>query len=95
MRTIYIDSDFKCHATNNGTMTAIETDFFDDKCDTFIEGYRYVPAGETWTREDGTVFFGIMISPWKKYSELVAIQNEYENIQRELNMSYIEGVNSI
>ena len=78
MRTIYIDFEFKCHVTNGGTMTAVETDFFDGKCDTFIEGYRFVPNGETWTRSDGTVFHGVMISPWKDYAELDAAQREYE-----------------
>ena len=29
MKTIYIDSDFKCHLVDDGTMTAVETDFFD------------------------------------------------------------------
>ena len=45
MRTIYIDSDFKCRATNDGTLTTVETDFFDGKCDEVVEGYRFVPAG--------------------------------------------------
>jgi hypothetical protein len=75
---IYIDSDFKCHASNDGTMTEIQTDFFDGKCDAFIEGYRYIPAGESWTRSDGVVFHGEMIAPWKPYSELDAAQREYE-----------------
>lgn len=26
MRTIYIDSDFKCHATNDGTLKKVLTD---------------------------------------------------------------------
>lgn len=78
MKTIYIDSDFKCHVANDGTMTAVETDFFDGKCDAFIEGYRFVPNGETWTRSDGEVFNGEMIAPWKSYDELDAAQREYE-----------------
>lgn len=78
MKTIYIDFDFKCHITDDGTMTAIETDFFDGKCDAFIEGYRFVPAGECWIREDGEVFEGGMISPWKDFTELDMLQREYE-----------------
>ena len=78
MKTIYIDSDFKCHLTNDGTMTAVETDFFDRICDTMLEGYRFVPAGETWTREDGFVFTGEMIAPWKPWDELDEAQREYE-----------------
>ena len=78
MKTIYIDSEFKCHTVNDGTMTPVETDFFDGKCDTFIEGYRFVPFGESWTRSDGVVFQGEMVAPWKDYSELDAAQREYE-----------------
>lgn len=81
MKTIYLDSDFKCHVTDDGTMTAVETDFFDDKCDAYIEGYRYVPAGEVWTREDGEEFAGEMIAPWKDYSELDEAQRAYEREQ--------------
>jgi hypothetical protein len=78
MRRIYIDSDYKCHLADNGTMTAVETDFFDGKCNAFIEGYRFVPFGESWTRADGEVFTGEMIAPWKDYSELDAAQRTYE-----------------
>ena len=79
--TIYIDTDFKCHVTDDGTMTAIDTDAFDGKCDAYIEGYRFVPAGETWTREDGAQFEGEMISPWRPWAELDAAQREYEREQ--------------
>ena len=85
MKTIYIDSDFKCHITDDGTMRAVETDFFDQKCDAFIEGYRFIPAGESWTREDGEVFAGEMIAPWKNWKGLDAFQREYE---RELLRQY-------
>lgn len=78
---IYVDSEYKCHVTNDGTMTPIETDFFDNKCQTFIEGYRLIPSGETWTREDGVIFTGEMIAPWKNYDELDAAQREYEKEQ--------------
>ena len=78
MKTIYIDSDYKCHLTDDGTMTAVETDFFDGICDTMLEGYRFVPAGETWIRHDGVVFQGEMIAPWKPWQELDNAQREYE-----------------
>lgn len=81
MKTIYIDTEFKCHITNDGTMPAVETDFFDGKCDAFIEGYRFVPEGESWTREDGEVFTGEMISPWVNFEELDAAQREYERVK--------------
>ena len=67
MRTIYIDSDYKCHVTNDGTMTAVETDAFNGKCDAFIEGHCYEDTGN-----------GIAIYPWKNDAELVAVQREYE-----------------
>lgn len=78
MKTIYIDSDFKCHTTNDGTLISVETDFFDGKCNALIEGYRFVPSGESWTREDGAVFEGEMIAPWKPWNELDEAQREYE-----------------
>ena len=78
MKTIYLDSDFKCHSFDDGTMTSVETDFFDGKCDAYIEGYRIIPAGESWTRSDGERFTGEMIAPWKPWQELDDAQREYE-----------------
>ena len=80
--TIYIDSDFKCHISNpEGRYTAVETTAFDGKCAAYIEGYRFVPAGEVWARPDGVVFQGEMISPWMDWRELDAAQREYEREQ--------------
>lgn len=81
--TIYIDGDFKCHTQNDGAMREVETDFFDGKCTEFIEGYRFVPDGETWTREDGEVFTGEMVAPWIDYLILEAAQNAYTRAQEE------------
>lgn len=78
MKTIYMDSDFKCRTVGDGTLAAAETDFFDGKCDAYIEGYRFVPAGESWTREDGVVFAGEMAAPWKPWQALDKAQREYE-----------------
>lgn len=75
---IYIDNEYKCHIQNNDTFQKIETDFFDGKCDEYIEGYRFVPKDNTWTREDGMIFQGEMITPWKNFDELDIIQREYE-----------------
>lgn len=77
---IYLDADYKCHTSNDGTMREIEISFFDGKCKTFIEGSRYVPAGETWTRSDGTEFPGEMISPWREYALLSEFQAQYEEL---------------
>lgn len=78
---LYIDSECKCHVTDDGTMTEVETDFFNGKCQAFIEGYRFIPSGRKWTRSDGEVFTGEMISPWKDYDELDAAQRAYEHEQ--------------
>ena len=67
MRTVYIDSEFKCHVTDDGTRKVVEIDFFNDKCDTFIEGYCY---------NDSKGY--VQIYPWKSYSELDSAQREYE-----------------
>lgn len=81
--TIYIDNDYKCHASPADGLLAVETDYFYGKCSTFIEGYRYVPEGETWTRSDGVQFTGVMIAPWKPYSELAAAQRGYDEAMTE------------
>lgn len=79
---IYVGSDFKCHASVPvGSFREIDTDFFDGKCPEFIAGYRYIPAGETWTRADGAVFCGEMVVPWKDFSQLDAAQRAYEREQ--------------
>ncbi len=76
--TIYIDSDFKCHAAPEDGLTAVETAFFDGKALEFVEGYRYVPAGSVWVRSDGAKFPGEMVAPWKPWAELDAAQRAYE-----------------
>lgn len=81
MKTIYIDADYKCHISDCGTHRAVDTNLFDGKCDAYIEGYRFVPSGYTWTRDDGTVFTGEMIAPWNDWNELDAVQREYERQQ--------------
>ena len=76
--TIYIDSDFKCHTVAGDGLTGIETAAFDGKCAAYIEGYRFVPAGNVWVRSDGAEFAGEMVAPWKPWEELDAVQREYE-----------------
>ena len=82
--TIYIDNDFMCHASNDGTMRGFDVPFFDDKCPAFIEGYRYVPEGETWTRSDGVEFIGEMIAPFVDSRILEAYQRQCEAMLPEL-----------
>lgn len=81
--TIYIDADYKCNTATADGLTAVETDYFDGKCQAYIEGYRFVPEGETWVRADGVVFQGEMVSPWKPWRELDAAQRAYEQEQLE------------
>lgn len=80
---IYLDTDFKCHLENDGTMKEAESSFFDGKCKTFIEGYRYVPVGEAWIHADGIEFPGEMISPWREYALLEEFQRQYEEMLAE------------
>lgn len=75
---VYIDEECKCHTAPGDDMAEVDTDFFDGKCAAYIEGYRFVPVGKTWTAEDGTAFRGEMISPWKPWAELDAAQRAYE-----------------
>ena len=79
---IYIDSTYKCHTSNiDGACREFEVGFFNGMSQTFIEGYRFVPDGETWVREDGASFEGEMIAPWKPWNELDAAQREYERAE--------------
>lgn len=79
---IYLDTDFRCYPTENeNTTQSVETSFFDGKCDTYIECYRFVPSGQTWTRPDGTVFTGEMVAPAEDWKTLDDAQREYEHDQ--------------
>lgn len=89
--TIYIDSDYKCHTSPGEGLTEVETDTFNGKCRQFIEGYRFVPAGETWIREDGQVFTGEMISPWRDY----AILSEFQEVAQEEQVKATEEIAAI
>ena len=70
---IYLDSDFCCHLTDGGGMRSVETNVFDGKCAEYIEGYRFVPFGESWTRPDGVVFKG---------QAILLIEDNYALLQR-------------
>ena len=92
--TIYIDSDYKCYVSAAEGRRAVETDAFDGKCPEWVESYRFVPEGETWTREDGEEFRGEMMAPWKDLGEAYAAQAAYvtaQNAQYEAALSEIEA----
>lgn len=93
--TVYIDNDYKCHAEAGEGLRAVEIPFFDGKCPAYINGTRYVPAGETWIRSDGKVFAGEMMTPCIDSRIREAYQAQYEANLAELNAAYAEGVNSI
>jgi len=57
MRTVYLDEQFRCFVSDDGTRLPVETEAFDGKCDAFVEGYRFIPAGKCWMRRDGTLFW--------------------------------------
>lgn len=79
---IYLDKDFKCYTKENSlTVQSVETDYFDGKCTAFIEGHRFVPAGQSWTRADGVVFSGEMVAPLKDSQLLETVQGMYEQVQ--------------
>ena len=75
---IYLDKDFKCHTRNGVVLIPVATAAFDGKCRRYIEGYRYIPDGESWTREDGQIFAGEMIAPAEDSRLLEAVLAAYE-----------------
>ena len=92
--TIDIDSDYKCYVSASDGRRAIETGFFDGKCAEWIESFRFVPAGETWVKENGEMFRGEMVSPWKDLSDAYAAQTAYvtaQNTQYEAALAEIEA----
>lgn len=89
---IYIDSDYKCHVLPGEGLREFDVPFFDGKCKKFIEGYRYIPADETWARADGEEFKGEMIAPWEPYTELYIAQLEYDLADADAALAIL-GVN--
>lgn len=75
MRTIYLDSNFMCHLDPADGRQAVETDAFDSLCAAALECYRYIPAGQAWTRPDGRITPGLFIQSVK---ESVDAQRQYE-----------------
>ena len=88
--TIYIDSDYRCHTADDGTRRAFDVPSFDGKCAAFIEGYRYVPSEETWTRKDGQTFKGEMIAPCRDYSQILEIQTAVDRAKAQAQQTIDE-----
>ena len=93
--TVYIDSEFICHPESSDGLIAIEEEFFDGKCPNFISGFRVVPEGHSWTRNDGMIFNGPMRTTIIDYNILKAYQDQYDETLAEMNAAYREGVESI
>ena len=92
--TIYIDSDYKCYVSAAEGRRAKETNEFDGKCPEWIESFRFVPADETWTREDGEEFRGERAAAWKDLGNAYAAQAAYvtaQNAQYEAALTAIEN----
>lgn len=83
MKTIYLDSSFMCHLTDDGTMAEVQTDAFDSLCNNAIELMRYVPENETWTRPDGRVIYGIFIQATDS-ARIDAFQKQYMEDQTQM-----------
>lgn len=108
---IYVDptNGYKVSAAPALGRIAAEDTFFDNKCSDLIESYRYVPAGATWTREDGVAFAGPMIAPWRNIRQYDGEQQRYlldklaaaqaalaeSPTTEEIAAAIAEGVNSI
>ena len=80
--TVFIDAEYRCHVSDDGTMLPVETDAFDGMSDEYIEGFRLIPEGHTWVREDGIEFVGEMLAPHRDYVELMGKQLMYDQEQR-------------
>ena len=108
---VYIDTQYHCHTDNpNRLYREVDTRYFDGNCKTFVEGFCFVPFGESIELPDGNIIRGETRFAWKPYDELDAAQREYErqllkesqtelfelkSQQEDLLESYVTGVNSI
>lgn len=81
----YIDEENKCHVTDDGTMREVEDSCFAGKCPEYIEGFYYIPDGETAVIE-GEEYTGRMYSAFGDYAkmELAQAQYELEQVKAEL-----------
>lgn len=91
---IYIDADCKCHIESGAGLRAVETDFFDGRCRAYVEGYRLIPQGETWTDADGRVICGRAVFPWRDYALLEEFQRQYDEILAAHGDAQIAAVSS-
>ena len=98
MATYYLDGDYRLHVEQkDGFVPWEDTDgLFDGKTRAYIEGFRIVPAGCQWVRDDGRVFEGFMLAAAVDYQTLAKAQAEIEAARADAiaaEAAYIEGVN--
>ena len=75
---VFIDKDYKCHTKNLANYRLVNVPYFDGKCETFIEGFRYIPNGEKYKKETGEIITGKALLPFKDLILLETIQRLYE-----------------
>lgn len=78
MKTIFLDSEFKCHLTNDSTMLEVQTEALDGYDSKAIECFRYVPKGYTWKGSDGRERHGEFIQAFRPLEVIGAYQEQYE-----------------
>lgn len=83
MKTIYLDSNFMCHLTDDGTMISVQTEALDHLCNNAIELMRFVPEGLTWTRPDNRVIYGEFIQATDS-SQIDAYQRQWMEDQERM-----------
>lgn len=76
--TVYLDSEYRCHLSPGSGWQEVELDSFEGKCREYIEGYCYIPYGQTYIKKDGTVLYGEMLFPWQDINYLNDLQFKYE-----------------
>ena len=93
--TVYINSEYRCFAADGPGLRAVEVPAFDGKAPDVIEGYRFIPASESWTDENGVIIEGRAMFAWQNVAQLEAAQHAYERLLADVSGSYRRGVDSI
>ena len=74
---VYLDSNYVCHLTNDGTMREIESEYLDGLAPTVIEKTRFIPENETWVRPDGVSVFGLVKETIESIDGIENTQEQY------------------
>lgn len=100
MRTIYVDSAFRCFTTAAEDRRAVETDVFDNLCENAIETMVFVPAGEIYKGvvcaegfvqcTDSKLFDAYQKQYQEQLAETEAIRAENEDMKAALEVMEVE-----